>query len=258
MSKISSSPSDHLEVDQIEEMVGRLGSYGSIPEVPVANSLRSVFFVAPVAVGDGDGSSAGNALEGNATVITANATANVRDVFVFLAGAYDINGATGGLTCSIDGVKIFGLGIALTSFVNSNGAATYVFNVTGDSVEIAGITSGEGTTSVEGIYITGEYARIHDNLLLGTMENGIHLAASSLSIIEDNYIHSCSADGIEITGICTDDILRGNYIVDVGDNGINLNGDNVDSHQIKGNTINGKGGTTDYAVQILLGDENEV
>jgi len=255
---ISSSSSEHAEVDQVEEMLGRLGSYGNIPEVPVANSARSVFFVAPTAQGTGDGSTAGNALAGTYDVISSNGTANVRDVFVFLQGSYDFNGATSGLAF-VAGVKVFGLGQFSCICVNSNASATYVMNITVNSVDVTGFYFNENTLTVEDIYSTSDYLHLHDNIHVGAAENHIHCDGSYGSIIEDNLIVSGTNDGIELTGnLCYENTIRNNRLWGQLDNGINLNGDQVDANWIIGNYINGSGGVTDVGINVVLGDNNEI
>lgn len=255
--EVNGSQSDHIEVDEVEEQLGRLGSYGNVPEVPVANSARSVFFVSVAGAGDADGSTAGNALLGSDSVITDNATADVRDIFVFLAGNYNINGAVGGLAISVAGVKAFGLGQTITSVENSNASATAVFSMTAAECEMAGFFVNETTNTVEGCIVTGSACHIHDNWF-SAGENGIRVNAVTRCVISHNVFDAPTNDGIELIGATTFTRIFDNDFLRCVDNGISLNGDDVDTNHVHTNRINGNNGATDYAVQILLGDNNVV
>jgi len=239
-------------------MLGRLGKYGNFLGVPVANSSRSVFFVAASAAGDEDGSTEDDALEGTATVITENGTDAAGDIFVFVSDAFDFDGAVGGLAVSIDSVKVLGLGGTQTTAVNSSGTATAIMTVTADDVQISGWWSSEATTTVE-FCVTSTGAEVglifSHNILVGAMENGLHITATDYCVVEHNLFSGMTNDGIEIDGNAILNTVRHNQFYNVTDIAISLTGDAVDRNFIGPDNVINNCGT---GISILLGDNNIV
>lgn len=257
--EVSGSQSDHLEVDDVEEFLSTLGSFGIFPGMGAAEHIREFYWVDSVNGSDANDGSTGALAKATIDAAIALTTANQDDIILVLKGDYNENVNTGGVLADVAGIHLFGLGQRLCTVDNSNGAATAVFTVSAANVEIAGFFIDEQTASVEGIKSTVALAHlaIHDNYLVGNMENGIS-GTLSFSYIYGNEINAGTNDGIELTGSCVGCRIFNNQIYSCGDNGIHINSDDGDTNFIYDNTINGDSGDTDFAISITLGDNNKV
>ncbi|MCK5613881.1 hypothetical protein KAR91_69100 [Candidatus Pacearchaeota archaeon] len=252
--EVSAAQSDHLEVDDVEEMLATLGSFGIFPGMGAAEGARGIYWVD--ANNGSDANDGTTAALAKATIDAAIAltTANQDDIILVLPGQYDENANTGGVLVDVAGITMVGVNPHLCTVLNSNGAAVGCMTVSVSDCSVAGLDFIETTFTVEGI-IGGASLIVHDCRFTGTMENGIS-NANSKSEIFNCVFSGMTNDGIELTA--ADAKVYDNLFESVTDNAINLNGDAADTNFIYNNIINGGGGTTDYAVQILLGDNNIV
>ncbi|MCK5613880.1 right-handed parallel beta-helix repeat-containing protein [Candidatus Pacearchaeota archaeon] len=261
--EVSSAQSDHLEVDTLEEMLATMGTFGRFSGMPTGEHDRGVFWVDGINGNDGnDGETAATA---KATIDAGHnlLTAYKDEVLLIMydgdnTGVMDENANAGGVLCDTAGVHIFGLGSNLVQVGNSNGTATAVFTLGAPFIEIAGITIAETTNTVEGILTDGNaYSLfIHDNIFNGSMENGIGLVGTSFTVVDNNIFKNQNNDGIEASGTTISCTISNNSFDNIKDNAIHLNGISVARNYIYKNIINGFAGTTDYGIQIALGDNN--
>lgn len=248
-----------VEVD-VEEALSSLVEFGTSGKIlPLGEPVGVAIFVDASVTTSGNGLTWTNALK---TIAEADAkcTTDQGDYVFINAGSYNENAATTGISISKDDCHYIGMGGVQCILQNSNAGATYVIYLNSvESVEISYLFIDEGTNTVEGIYVNGGSDNcLHNNYFTGTMENNIQLSGSGRTVISNNRMDSATNDGIEVSGSNLRSNIHNNYIANIGDNGINLNGDSVDRNFIFNNHINGTAGTTDYAVQILLGDNNMI
>jgi hypothetical protein len=115
---------------------------------------------------------------------------------------------------------------------------------------------------VEGDGLTGVHLR--KNVFSGLdPENGIRLNGTGAGgvkycVVEYNEIHGSLNDGIELAGIAQWCTIRNNYIRSCSDNGISLNGANVGYNRVECNVIDGENGDTNTGINIVSGDYNTI
>lgn len=230
------------------------GLFGQSP-LPTLEHERGVFWFKQTGTGTKDASTAANADDAADDNITAYGTANRDDVFLYLQGTIDFNGAVGGLT-GIAGAHIIGLGGIATRVSNSNAGATYVINIplNANNCEVAGFYVLETTNTVEGIYVLADGVSVHNNICSGAMENGISITNAEWCGVYHNRIYQITNDGIECIGGSQWTSIFENELTDVADNAIHING--TARNWVYRNIINGDAGTTDVGLACSAGNFN--